>query len=366
VTALILLGIVAIAVPGHSGVLTHRTRTTVVEPAGLPQAVGTAVRARLDGTPSGSKSPIGKSSSKPSASASGKPGATPSPAAPVRHGCAANPHVCGFPDSTNSGVPAGLKLLSVPGQISHGKGWHYDSRGWVEVNGNGAVLRGLYIPYNVDISASNVTIVDDKIVSTGNGFGVSLRHTSNVTIAHSSIFSPYASGSNRLQVGIKDVYSDSSKTTVEYDNIYHASTGVQLSEGLIANTYIHDPGYMSGDHIDGIASDAGDSSGLTIEHNTVLNAQAQTTAVGLFEDFGPQFDCLVEDNLLAGGGYVVYAGANPGGARPSNIVVINNRFSRIYYRNGGYYGPATDVAAGVSGNVWRGNIWDDNAKPVNW
>jgi hypothetical protein len=358
-----------VAIPGHTSLVPHPTPTTVVVPDGLPRAVGTIVRAKMGITPSSSNKATG-ASSKPTASKkpAARPGASSASSAkpPVKHGCAANPHVCGFPDGTNTGVPAGMKLLSVPAQMSHGKGWHFDSRGWVEVNGNGAVLRGLYIPYNVDITASNVTIVDDKIETTGNGFGISLRHTSNVTISHSSIFSPNASGSNRLQVGIKDVYSDSSKTTVEYDNIWHTSTGIQLSEGLIMDSYVHDPGYMSGDHIDGIASDAGDSAGLTIEHNTVLDPLGQTTAIGLFEDFGTQFDCLVEGNLLAGGGYVVYAGANPGGAQPSNIVVINNRFSRIYYRNGGYYGPATDVAAGVSGNVWRGNIWDDNGKPVNW
>jgi len=356
VAGLIAVGIIAVAIPGHTSRLAHPMRTTVVAPDGLPQAVGTIARAKMAATPSSSNKATG-ASSKSSSTSSAQP--------PVEHGCGANPHVCGFPDDTNTGVPAGMKLLSVPAQISSGKGWYFDSRGWVEVNGNNAVLSGLYIPYNVDITASNVTIVDDEIETTGNGFGVSLRNTSNVTISHSSIFSPDGSGANRLQVGIKDIYSDSSNTTVEYDNIWHTSTGIQLSEGLIMDSYIHDPGYMSGDHIDGIASDAGDSAGLTIEHNTVLDPQGQTTAIGLFEDFGTQFDCLVEGNLLAGGGYVVYAGANPGGAQPSNIVIINNRFSRIYYPNGGYYGPDTDVDAGVSGNVWHGNFWDDNGEPVN-
>ena len=37
------------------------------------------------------------------------------------------------------------------------------------------------------------------------------------------------------------------------------------------DNYIHDMGYMTGDHLDGIASDAGKRGGLTIEHNTVLD-----------------------------------------------------------------------------------------------
>ena len=79
----------------------------------------------------------------------------------------------------------------MPGQISGGKGWHFDPRGWVEVDGNGAVLKGLYIPYSVDISASDVTVTDVEVVVTGNGFGIGLRHTRNVTISYSEVFSPY-------------------------------------------------------------------------------------------------------------------------------------------------------------------------------
>jgi hypothetical protein len=139
---------------------------------------------------------------------------------------------------------------------------------------------------------------------------------------------------------------------------------VQISEGTVRDNYIHDPGYADGDHIDGIASDGGDSSGLTIEHNTVFISLGQTTAIGIFEDFGTQFDCTVTNNLLAGGGYTIYGGANSGGATPSNIVITGNRFSRIFYPDGGYYGPQTAVAAGGVGNVWSNNIWDDTGKPI--
>src|ERR1700729_2930008 len=84
------------------------------------------------------------------------PPATAPAAAGVPLNCAAAPSKCGYPDATNSGVPAGTALKAVPGQVSSGPGWHYDSRGWVEVTGAGANLTGLSIPYNVDITASNV------------------------------------------------------------------------------------------------------------------------------------------------------------------------------------------------------------------
>lgn len=349
--------IVAVAGPFH---LWSTRAAHLTDQSGAPgtmQRVGSPAIASL-GT-AGSASP----SSRTAAGASSSRPAAPSTPL-VEGGCGASPHQCGYPDATNTGVPASVKLLQVPGQISGGKGWHFDPRGWVEVDGNGAVLKGLYIPYSVDISASNVTVTDVEVVVTGNGFGIGLRHTRNVTISYSEVFSPYASGANRLQVGIKDVYGDTADTVIEYDNIWHTGTGVQISEGLVMDNYIHDMGYASGDHLDGIASDAGSTEGLTIDHNTVLNQFGQTTAVGLFEDFGAQFNCLIENNLIAGGGYTVYGGANAGGAPTSNIRVIGNRFARVYSENSGSYGPVAYFDPHGSGNEWNGNVWDDTGKPV--
>ena len=273
--------------------------------------------------------------------------------------CAASPHVCGYPDATNAGVPASAPRRLVPSQVSSGPGWKFDPRGWVEVYGNGAVLSGLYIPYNLDISASNVTIKDVEVVKTGQGYGISLRHTSNVTIEGSDIYSTYASGPNRLQVAIKDIYGDSIGTTIESNNIWHASTGIQLSEGKIEDNYVHDLAYTTGDHVNGIVSDAGDHLGLTIEHNTVFTGVSQTDAIALFEDFGAQFDATITDNLLAGGDYTVYGGANPGRWTPSNIIITDNRFARAYFPNAGFYGPDAAVITGRNGDAWSGNIWDD-------
>jgi hypothetical protein len=313
---------------------------------------------------SSSPSASGSAAAKAAAAAALSPVSAAAPATTVPRNCASSPHVCGYPDATNTGVPASVHLLKVPGQVTKGKGWHYDSRGWVEVDGNGAVLQNLYIPYTLEISASNVKVTDVKVVDTGQGFGIDLRHTSNVSITHSSVFSPAASGPDRLQVGIKDIYADSTGLVIQRDNIYHVSTGIQISAGVVSNNYIHDLGYQTGDHLDGIASDSGDSHGLTINHNTVFLRQAQTTAIGLFEDFGTQLDCLIENNLIAGGGYALYAGANPGGAQTSNIRVIGNRFSRIYYSHSGYYGPYTAYGERSPGNQWSGNIWDNTGKGI--
>ena len=45
--------------------------------------------------------------------------------------CAPDPSACGFPDRTNTGVPAGTTLKTVgtgPGQVSSGTGWKFSTR----------------------------------------------------------------------------------------------------------------------------------------------------------------------------------------------------------------------------------------------
>src|SRR6185437_5298996 len=60
--------------------------------------------------------------------------------------CAAKPSTCGYPDATNTGVPAGTTLKSVPSQVSSGPGWAYNAAtDAVVVKVNGTVLSGLNI-----------------------------------------------------------------------------------------------------------------------------------------------------------------------------------------------------------------------------
>lgn len=291
------------------------------------------------------------------ASAAATPAASPPP-----RDCSRTPHLCGYPDATSAGVPAGLTLRQVPAQVSRGPGWYYDPRGWVEVSGNGAVLQGLAITHTIDITASDVTIKDVRVTLGGSNFGVDLRHTHNVTIEDSDISSPYAD-SRRLLVGVKDVYGDSAGTRVLGNNIWHTATGVQVGEGLIASNYIHDVGYRAGDHVNGITVNGG-TVPLTIRHNTVFVDLDQTDAISLFEDFGVEANKTIEDNLVAGGGYSIYGGQNSGGPAAYSIRIIGNRISRKYYRHGGRFGPLAAFNPSERGNTWSGNTWDGSGATV--
>jgi len=274
---------------------------------------------------------------------------------PATVNCAPNPSACGYPDASNTGA-AGT-LTPVPAGASSGPGWHWDTRGWVTIDGAGAVFDGYAVNGDVDIAAANVTVSNSKVIG-GGEFGVALIHTTNATITHCTIAGTNAS-SGRVNAAVKDVYGDSTGMEITGNNIYWFSTGVQFNNGLIADNYIHDPGFITGDHNNGTTSNAGSPNLLTIRHNTIFNP-GQTDAVSLFEDFGAQHNALVDNNLLAGGSYTIYGGANAGGQPTSNIKITNNRIAQTYFVNGGYYGPIAAFDPAGAGNVWTGNVWDKN------
>jgi hypothetical protein len=269
-------------------------------------------------------------------------------------------HACGFPDTTNSGVPAGASLRSVPDQIAKGPGWTSNSDGSVAVTGNGAVLSDLSIHGTLDVEASNVTIEDVRVTASG-AFAVSFRHTSNDTIEHSTI-SGADSGAGRVNATVADVYGDSTGLTIKDNNIYWFRSAVQLQSGTVTGNYIHDPGYISDDHTNGVITNAG--APLTVSNNTILISQGQTDCVSLndSEDTGIVIkDRTISGNLLAGGGYPIYGGTAFENTT-SNIVITNNRFSSIFFPKAGQFGTDADFNPGDPGNVWTGNVWDGTGK----
>jgi hypothetical protein len=295
--------------------------------------------------------------------------------------CEPDPVLCGYPDADSTGVTPTVNLQAVPAQVASGPGWHFDPRGWVVVNGNGANLSGLLIPYSVDIAASNVTLRDDLIAhgavtavrhakamparidpASSYQFGILLRHASNVTIEDTTISGLNPNGTG-LTAGIKDVYGDSTGLQVLQDNISDTSIGIQVESGLINGNWIHSAAFTGG-HVAGVESNGGGSGSLTIEDNTVLVGTNKAYAIGLFEDFGPQANRTVDGNLLAGGAYTIYGGQPSGGVASSDIVVTNNRISRAFYPKGGFYGPATAFNSLGTGNAWSGNFWDDTLAAI--
>lgn len=337
----------------------HRGSRSSTDSTGRPASPTTAPSSTSVVTDPSTGSPASTATPPPTTTSRSLAPATPpaagGPVTPAT-GCAASPSRCGYPDASNTGVKAGTALRSVPGDLTQGPGWHWDSRGWLTVDGDGAVLDGMSVPANVDVTASNVNLRNLRITTSGDGFGVSLRHANNVVIEDSEILGGDTS-TNRLMVAIKDIYGDSQGTQVLRNNISHASTGVQMDRGLIQDNYIHDLGLTGGDHVNGTTSNGG-TDPLTIRHNTVFNQFDQTDAISLFQDFGPQANRTIDNNLVGGGGYTIYGGANPGGTATSNIRITNNRFATSFFAGSGYFGRVTAFNPQGPGNVWSGNIWD--------
>jgi hypothetical protein len=302
-----------------------------------------------------------------STSASPSPTVTTS-APPQTSNCAPNPHLCGYPDATNTGADTSVAMQTVPGQVTSGTGWHWDTRGWVTIDGDGAVFSNYIMTTGdgIDVTASNVTISNDVLTLQGDIWAIGLRHTTGVTIDRCTISSPIQNGAGRLQEGIRGIYGDDDAVTITHNNIFHADSGINHLDqgGLIADNYIHDMGYNSGDHINGIQLGAGLGPLMTIRHNTILNQLDQTDAVMLATDDGPETNRVIDNNLLAGGGYTFYGAGGPSDI-PTQEKVTNNRFSRIFFPNGGFYGPVAYFVAAGAGNVWTGNVWDDNNAPVS-
>jgi len=277
--------------------------------------------------------------------------------------CAATPSSCGYPGAANTGVPSGTTLKSVPGQVSSGRGWYYNAA-WhaVIVDVKGTVLSGLYIPYNLRIDASNVTVKNVHVVTSGN-FGISLTHTTGVTIENSTISGQNAT-SGRVDSAVTDVYGDSTGMVIKDNNISYFRTAIQISTGVVDGNYIHDPGYLAGDHTNGFYVNGG-TEPLTIENNTIFDSFGQTDAINL--DAGtsgvPVANKTVENNFLAGGGYTIYGGTSPGNPT-SHIVIEGNRFGQQYYPLGGQWGPGAYFAPTGTGNTWSGNFWDTTGKAI--
>jgi hypothetical protein len=259
-------------------------------------------------------------------------------------GCAGSPSSCGYPDGSNTGIPAGVALKA--------------SRS-VTADKAGQVIDGLDITGEINVTAPNVTIRNTRVTGGGDWVVVVRDGADNLTIEDSELQTPAGSPQDiacLLNIG-------DSKPTIRRANIHGCSAGISSGGGLVQDSYIHDMAQIPGlSHDVGVASNGG--GGMTITHNTIFNQYDQTAAVAFYQDFGTQQNNLVQNNLLAGGGYCVYGGTGTKGAT-ANIRFINNRFSQKYHPNCGYFGVVASFNRNDPGNAWTGNYWDHNLQPVN-
>lgn len=265
--------------------------------------------------------------------------------------CISRPSACGYPDASNSGVPAGTRLQARTGTVTASR--------------PGQVISNISLTDGViDVRANDVTIQNSRITTGDGTLGANwaiyiAEGVTGTTIRNTTMQGTDCQGSSLL-AGVWNTSSDALVMDHDYaqcvDDILHGP-------GTVTNTYSIDNANIPGDHYEPISYDGGNG-GITLKHDTLINTHDQTAAVFVSCQDGPVTSYTIEDSLLAGGDYVLYGPAANGpcdsGTGPQ--LVVGNRFSRAYFRKGGFYGVATAFQDGNT--TWSGNIWDDTLRRV--
>lgn len=255
----------------------------------------------------------------------------------------------GWPGPGNSGHPKSLSLRTTAGRT---------------ITADGTVIDGERISGGLTIAARNVVVRNSWITSsfgTGtavNGTGViSIQPGASVTIQDCTL-----DGSNRTHAGI---WYMGASLVARGNEIRGVNDGIfvwDADQFTLEDNYLH--GFTTATangHVDGFQTE-GASHGV-IRHNTFDVTQDQTAAVAIWNSRRNSDDILVENNLMVGGGFTVYAhdyspsGENPaGGYSVTNIRFVDNKFSTVYYPCVGAFGVWFTRGAPTDG--WRrtGNL----------
>ena len=286
--------------------------------------------------------------------------------------CFAAPHVCGYPDASNTGVPKGMALKP---------------SGSVQVTEDGAVINGLEVTGTIEIDADDVTIEDTKVTLDGSGCGsqttcgnydLHIEEGATGTVIKDSEF--LAAPETTCEHSIRN----SSGSEMKLIRVYMKGCDSNIyGDGIVKDSYGLAKIAIADDHVENVYFDDGHFVAI---HDTLLNPVGQTAVIFGDSNGGEETsDCRnrisVRSSLLAGGGYSIYPCAHAEGPGSSKLVVEGNHFARCktkegyepnggahpcdggpdsngYYPNSGSYGVMTDYFA--SATTWRGNVWDDD------
>ncbi|NUR29258.1 MAG: helix-turn-helix domain-containing protein [Catenulispora sp.] len=252
-----------------------------------------------------------------------------------------------FPDASTTGVPKGTVLKQ---------------SGSVVVTTDNATIQDLEVHGSITVYADNVTIKDVRVLpGPGDYWGIDQKEShAGLTVEHTEV---RGNGKDQLSDAINN---DGGMITVKAVDLSRMDKGVETQSGLIADSYIHDPG-PGQEHSSNAIAAGPIASNLIIRHNTLLNSLPSTAAIlmGNGKTADPVHDVTVERNYLAGGAYSLYGGvtdAYPHGSYA--IVVRENVFSRCYFPHGGYFAPNAAFDPSGRGNVWRDNVWAESQEAV--
>jgi hypothetical protein len=274
---------------------------------------------------------------------------------------------CGYPSISTTGVPKGTQL---------------QPSGSITIDKDGTVVAGKEIEGKVVVEASDVTIKESVITATESGSGSSAielkEGADDFHLENSEVRGK--SKKNGLESAVFNHYGNPGASAV--NTYFHLCADCWEGSGRFNHDLMVVDASYPGSHDEDIYV-CGDT--VRVENSTVINRHDQTAAV-----FGDTSGCggnrfIVVNNLLAGGGYVLYPQANSDSST-GYMKVTGNRFARCggkrefqagpggtvcagggnsggVFPQGGYYGVAAYFYLDGA-NTWSGNYWDDNLKPV--
>jgi hypothetical protein len=354
----------------------ERGRVTVVEPPAPPTTTPTTSPTTTPTSPpntSPTTSPTTTPNTTPNTSPTTPPPTTPPPTtAPpsVPAFCAAGGSAlwaalesCGWPGSTNTGVPAGVSLRATNGRT---------------ITVDNTVIDGEAISGSLTIDAANVTIRNSRVSYSGSGGGgsggIKILNGASATIDRVEI-----DGNSAVHTC---VWHEGAQVTVNAVNCHDIEDGMFAWSGngpagsgdrfTITNSYIHGFNAVeSNGHFDGFQTE-GAADGL-LRHNTFDLPTDATGAISIWNSHKNTRDITAENNLIRGGGFSVYAqdyspseSAPAGGFSMTNVRFVNNVFSNAssacvgdfgvwFFRSAWTYQGGPTGGWGANGNQRTGN-----------
>ena len=298
----------------------------------------------------------------------------PTTAAPVTATTAA-PTTTGFPVETNTGVRSGIVLRpwTGPDRSSAVTG--------LPTEIIGGVIYKVFDGYSFDTGTTGQYFsVDDPNVLFRN-----VRFTTSGQVSNTSAMVQQASSNQLLviedsefdggpyhQRGVQGDYGDITVRRSRFTRFGNAGVEMNNRSGTasltVEDSYFYEPkGWNPSDHVDGIQ--VGGGRNVTIRHNTVLiepyggaagdTSYVSNSALGLWAELGDVTGSVVVDhNLLAGGGRVIYIEQKSPYRWLGPVSVTNNVFDMRFGPNGGVWGPLAPIGL-PSQLVWSGNTWSN-------
>lgn len=251
---------------------------------------------------------------------------TPTSSTPTSPTPTTPPVQTGFPNASNTGVPAGVTLTN---------------SGGLTITAAGTVVDAKNITGTVQINANNVTIKRSKI--TGSGYAIVRVQDGRTGVRLEDV-----EINGRGTSGTSNSGGVIGSATILRANIYGVENGVvPYSNSVIQESWIHNLGAPGSPHYDGVQMDGG-ATNIMVDHNTIdLSGLGQTGAIMVDNYYGQITGITVKNSRLLGGGYTVYCDGNFQSQTITGISYLNNRIA------GGSWGPflIRNCNATVTGNV---------------